>query len=974
MAAADIIQCPACNKTVKQRGLLNHLHQSRNARCYQFFRDQETSPETGEGSDSGDSKSSGGFEDEEDLDLWPIFGPASAYSSDGKGLDHKDAIIVDSEGDLFGNYDANSEMEVNSDEGEGEGLDDMEMTEEDVIWLEGDPDEEQVIADVPDEVQDIKDLVQAQLEQGIEPQRDKAARREAPEDDTVADTDPQAREHVEDKLGSANQGYAQSLGALSDKENIYAPFSSQMDWEIARWAKLRGPSSTAFTELMSIPGIVQALNLSFKSSADIDKAIDDKIPAKWPRFHHSQVIVANEVFDVYFRDIIRCIRALFGDQEFTPYLVLAPERHYVDEKKTVRMFHDMHTGHWWWSTQEELEAEKPGATIIPIILSSDKTQVTLFHNKSVYPLYMTIGNIPKEIRRKPSCGAYVLLTYLPTSRLKHITSKAARRQALSNLYHACVSKIMAPLKAQGKKRITMTSGDGTEFDTQPLFAVFIGDYLEQVLVGGPCLNSLFRDLDSILDALESFDTDPAGFYRACGEAGVKPIIDPFWKDLPYAHIYQVITPDVLHQLYQGVIKHLLAWLIKIYTEEEIDAQCRRLPPNHNIRLFMNGVSKLSRVSGTEHDQISILGFLYLAQYPVHTTETLESLNQALQRFHDNKQVFIDLGICDDFTIPKLHFMVHYVCSIMLFGTTDNFNMEYTGHAYHATNRKDEYSQMTLWLERREKVNHHEKYIQWHLDGCLYPKKRDWVPPSLDLDRRLQLTKLRSGIVTVDRVMIDYGAQLFYAALARFVTLFNEPDISQNNLDTTILQLHISFVKVPVWHIIKYLHEDPVTGVISTADSVHVQPSRQDKRSKLIPGRFDTALINDGHGGETGITGYRIGQVRVMFSIPKKALPVLFHPGTRPPQHLAYIEWFSPFPERPGAHHLLYKVSRSRAAGGGHLSSIVPVANIHRSAHLLPKFGPVAPVEWTSSSPAAATLTSSNVLDLCPTFYVNPFVD
>ena len=52
--------------------------------------------------------------------------------------------------------------------------------------------------------------------------------------------------------------------------------------------------------------------------------------------------------------------------------------------------------------QKTVEADKPGATIIPVIISSDKTQVTLFRNKSAYPVYMTIGNLPKSIRRKPS--------------------------------------------------------------------------------------------------------------------------------------------------------------------------------------------------------------------------------------------------------------------------------------------------------------------------------------------------------------------------------------------------------------------------------------------------------------------------------------------------------------------------------------------------------------------------------------------
>ncbi|KAJ4470309.1 hypothetical protein C8R41DRAFT_970460 [Lentinula lateritia] len=37
--------------------------------------------------------------------------------------------------------------------------------------------------------------------------------------------------------------------------NCWAPFTSRIDWEIARWAKMRGPSSTAFSELLEIKGV-----------------------------------------------------------------------------------------------------------------------------------------------------------------------------------------------------------------------------------------------------------------------------------------------------------------------------------------------------------------------------------------------------------------------------------------------------------------------------------------------------------------------------------------------------------------------------------------------------------------------------------------------------------------------------------------------------------------------------------------------
>ena len=37
--------------------------------------------------------------------------------------------------------------------------------------------------------------------------------------------------------------------------SAWAPFQSQCDWEFARWAKLHGPTSSAVTDLLAIPGV-----------------------------------------------------------------------------------------------------------------------------------------------------------------------------------------------------------------------------------------------------------------------------------------------------------------------------------------------------------------------------------------------------------------------------------------------------------------------------------------------------------------------------------------------------------------------------------------------------------------------------------------------------------------------------------------------------------------------------------------------
>jgi hypothetical protein len=38
-------------------------------------------------------------------------------------------------------------------------------------------------------------------------------------------------------------------------DNIWYPFQSQRDWDFAQWAKSRGPSSTAVTELLAINSV-----------------------------------------------------------------------------------------------------------------------------------------------------------------------------------------------------------------------------------------------------------------------------------------------------------------------------------------------------------------------------------------------------------------------------------------------------------------------------------------------------------------------------------------------------------------------------------------------------------------------------------------------------------------------------------------------------------------------------------------------
>jgi hypothetical protein len=210
-----------------------------------------------------------------------------------------------------------------------------------------------------------------------------------------------------------------------------------------------------------------------------------------------------------------------------------------------------------------------------------------------------------------------------------------------------------------------------------------------------------HNYNNVRDMYLLSDGDAHAFHAACCEVDQKPVFHPFWELLPLTNIFVSITPDILHQLLQGVFKHLVVWLLDTFGPSEINARCRAIPPNHHISIFAKGISCLTCVTGKEHKNMScillglvmdlpvpnrqvspqqiiavvhaVLNFLFLAQLPSHMISTLTCLDDTLTCFHDNKDVFIDLGIRRHFNMPKIHSLIHYSTSIRLFGTADNYN-------------------------------------------------------------------------------------------------------------------------------------------------------------------------------------------------------------------------------------------------------------------------------------------------------------
>ncbi|KAI0054736.1 hypothetical protein BV25DRAFT_1922419 [Artomyces pyxidatus] len=639
---------------------------------------------------------------------------------------------------------------------------------------------------------------------------------------------------------------------------------------------------------------------------------------------------------------------------------------------------------------------------------------------------------------------------------------------------------MASVKAYAEEGIEMASGDGVVRRCHPIFACFVGDYPEQVLVAcikyGQCpkctvspdeLGELKTSpeckLVPVLQALSAIDRGPAEHVDACAAAGIKPIYHPFWEGLRFSHVFRAFTPDILHQLYQGVIKHLVSWLKTAFDPEELDAHCARMPPNHNLRLFSGGISHLSRVSGQEHKDIcrvllglviglrlpgglspvrlvravrALLDFLYLAQYPSHSDETLKYLNEAMARFHANKDILLVAGVRENFNIPKLHSLLHYVPSIKLFGTTDNYNTEYSERlhidyakdAYRATNRKDVYPQMTKWLQRKEQVLRHEQYVAWRIhkkqvaaeaaaaanaaaaaQAAAAQAAAAHVAHAAPVQAAIAQTAAAKAAaanaaavaaaaanaaaaeaaaapsppekphgrihiarfpnyksVNLQKLKSAYGAHDFERALVRHILEERNPDMPARQLARVAEDIRLPFRSVAAFNVVKFWLADAQERepAPETRDAAYARPAYVDTLGRRVPGRFDTVLVDLGDGEASGIEGYRITQIRVIFMLSIKARDAAF-PGRNDEDapRMAYVEWFTPFARVAEDNHDLYRIKRA-FKDGQRYASIISVDSIRRSVHLYPQFGPVAPRGWTST----------NVLERCSTFFVNCFAD
>lgn len=212
---------------------------------------------------------------------------------------------------------------------------------------------------------------------------------------------------------------------------------------------------------------------------------------------------------------------------------------------------------------------------------TDATHLTnFFGGKKALPVYLTIGNIHSEIRRKPSEYATAIVAFIPVPP-KQRKMTAAEKRAYDANKTMIINNIYADLFAEISVKNTENGfdslcPDGLTRRIFPRLAAWLGDYPEHCDIQGVAYTRcLWCELPKHAFGDNTIGADRNhGVYHDKYHAGSIDYLKE--HGMTYRHnwlwdfcrdrqqIASIVKPDILHTLLLGLIEHLMEWIISIY--------------------------------------------------------------------------------------------------------------------------------------------------------------------------------------------------------------------------------------------------------------------------------------------------------------------------------------------------------------------------------------------------------------------------
>ncbi|KAI5987694.1 hypothetical protein EDD15DRAFT_2389474 [Pisolithus albus] len=783
----------------------------------------------------------------------------------------------------------------------------------------------------------------------------------------------------------------------------FYPFANLDDWRVANFLLTSGLSMRALDEFLSLEA-TKNMPLSFWTAKDL-RARAELLPSglQWkfqiiPTTHPTR-----EPVQLYFRDALDCVEALFNHPFFADKMDFTPFRLFTTAERLVRVFTEWMSSDGAWDMQHKIPE---GATICGIILSSDKTNITnMCGGKVAHPLLISLANIKMKVRNKGCSHAFLLLALMPIPQFIHPVRRMCRVLE-ERLFHQCLDIVLEPLKQAARLATTLAQLASIECDV--------------------------LDVDQ--------------YFAACERFRLNGVSHPFWRDWPLAEPSEFLTPESLHEWHCQFWDHDIRWCKHALGATELDFRFSIIPRITGIAHFPNGITKLKQVGGRAQRDIqryivvviagaadadvviairALMEFRYYSQATTITSIMRDKIRASLQEFHDHKDAIIQNGhrrgektkqVLRHWHIPKLELMQSIAPSIERVGSILQWSADTTEHAHievikdpaSTTNNHSYDTQICRSLDRSDKCRLFDTALALRgstseptsmqqlgretNDSDSESSERDkdrsvffdvaaWlsVSPPNSVPR-----PLRTFIAGSTAIHLNYDLSLKHVPIDIVAERFKLPDLrgalgDYLNREGNVTQnfhtfggqrrsppdVHLPFKELHVWYKVRLqqkAYHNP--SDIASTFTVHAHPP--DRLLKY--GRYDAAIMNvddQWQWPSSGLQGHAIVHVCLIMCpvLPRGSSGV----NRFSDRFLIYAQRFDIFPqgnssvERTTGLHVLKKAMR---ASGSELGEVFPLDQLRSYAHVVPRFG----------RKADNRLTSTNCIHSSPSFFLNKYFE
>ncbi|KAF8197175.1 hypothetical protein K438DRAFT_1906124 [Mycena galopus ATCC 62051] len=374
-------------------------------------------------------------------------------------------------------------------------------------------------------------------------------------------------------------------------------------------------------------------------------------------------------------------------------------------------------------------------------------------------------------------------------------------------------------------------------------------------------------------------------------------------------------------------------------------------------------------------------FFYHGQAPKIKEDTLNKLDDLLQKFHDNKKAILDTGArkgkngpIGNWYIPKLEILHSVVPQIRKNGAPLQWSADMTEHAHidlfkdpaeNSNNQKHE-EQICRHLDCQEKARGFDLATAIASAGVDFrhrdPAEAEGEEENILPDELSLLLNSSSGLLAriepasrlsgSNREEVNYFLQSSLLAKGRFpnapipfrtFTSFENNTAFHLNRDPVGPQITLPFEKMQFWDKVriqnKSFHD---SSKILVAETVNAAPPD----SKLKCDRADTVLVNtdlEQKWPHSGLKGHTICQLRLIFRVVASSN----HQPAGTSGFLAYVQRFDTGNRDPAS--LMYPVKRARREDDTIQGDIIPLDRLRTPVELTPRFGKAAERRLTTET-------------------------